>query len=553
MAYDKRQGEVALGLFVDGLEVKFAHLGIKGKQVSVYDVKTANLVSRLEEQPAMEAGMLESMDAGTGATGDIFGGEAPTPTPAEPTGGVSEEITGAETNSSVILSLLSGFPPSAYTLGYSIIEPSIYYHVTESDFGLRGKKLRNRIMEELRAVRATSPSADALDYVQTEEGGLLCAIREDGTALMNTLDQLKSFFGNRPVRLQLIDTGEFALMNLVRANYELGPEEISLLVYVGREFTRLIFMKGSDFLHFAPSIGEGSDSSNIQNTVYSRVLLEQDTVGVTELNHIVLAGESQKLDFKSFFLEQFPNVDVDYLHMPYLDLTPLPAELQERVSEYAIPIATAWKLLEPDKEEFYPINLIPSSVLEEQRIFKVAWHGYLAMLLIFFLTVYFTSQIPVRLKELDAKQAQLVQLENQVKENQRLQARIDSMSLIGAKYQNELSLYERLIPGSDIWGRTISQTTRGVEDLNSVWLTDITTTDAGGMTMNGYAIFRSRVPRFTRLYENATLRQALVQEIRDKVVYKFTVEVPGVVPKAPPGAVPPETPAAGAEPGEQPG
>ena len=550
MAYDKRQGKVGVGLFVDGLEVKFAHLGLKGKQASVYSLKTVNLVGRLEEHRVIEAGIMEAMDTGVGATEDIFGGgAAPALAPTGPIGEVGEEITGSETNSSVILGLLSGFPPAKYLLGYSIIEPSIYYHVAESDYGLGGKRLKNRIVEEIRAVRASSPRLDALDFVPTEEGGLLCAIREDGMALFHTLESLKSFFGNRPVRLQLIDTGEFALMNLVRGNYELGDEEISLAVYVGTEFTRLIFMKGNHFLHFAPSIGEGSDSPNIQNTVYSRVLLEQDSVGVTRLDHIILAGECRKLDFKSFFLEQFPDLDVDYLRTPKLDLSPLSSEEQEQMSDYAIPIATAWRLIEPKKDEFYPVNLIPSRVLEEQRVFKLAWHGYLAMVLIFFLTVYFTSQIPSLNQELLTKQAKLVQLENQVEQNKRIQGSIDSLNLMVTKFQDALSLYDQLIPGSDVWAKTISQTTTGVEDLNSVWLTDVTTTQGGGMTVNGFAIFRSRIPRLTGLFENATLRQVLVEEIRDKVVYRFSIEVPSVITK---GGTP-AAPGAGPAPSVQPG
>ncbi len=539
MAYDIRQGKVGVGFFIDGIEVKFAHLGAKGKQVSVYGLKAASLVTRLEEHRVVEAGMLESMDSGLETTEDIFGGSgAATAPPAAAVGEMGEvDVTGAETNGTVILGLLSGFPPSKYTLGYSIVEPTIYYHITESDYGIRGrKKLKNRIIDELRAVRATAPSLDALDYVPTEEGGLLCAVREDGTALLNTLDQLKSFFGNRPARIQLIDTGEISLMNLVRTNYELGDEEVSLVVYVGTEFTRLIFMKGMHFLHFAPSIGEGSDSPNIQNTVYSRVLLEQDSVGVTRLDHIILAGECQKLDFKTFFLEQFPELDVDYLRMPNLDLSPLSPELQEQVSEFAIPIATAWTVVEPERDEFYPINLIPPAALEAQRVFRLAWHGYLAMLSIFFLTLYFTSQIPLRNQRLQTKRVDLEQLGTQVEQNKRVQASIDSLSLLVTKFQDALALYERLIPGADVWGKTISQTTRGVEDLNSVWLTDVSTTQGGGITLNGFAIFRSRVPRLSGLFENATLRQVLVQEIRDKIVYKFSIEVPDVAPKPPPAS-----------------
>ena len=61
----------------------------------------------------------------------------------------------------------------------------------------------------------------------------------------------------------------------------------------GAEFTRLIFMRGEHFHQFAPIIGEGYDSPNLQNTVYSRLLLEQDNLAIPHIRRIILAGECE--------------------------------------------------------------------------------------------------------------------------------------------------------------------------------------------------------------------------------------------------------------------
>ena len=89
-------------------------------------------------------------------------------------------------------------------------------------------------------------------------------------------------------------------MNLVRMNYDLQPQDVSVVIYVGVEFTRLIFMRGDHFYQFAPILGEGYDSPNLQNTVYSRLLLEQDNLAIPRINRIILAGESQRIGFKEF-------------------------------------------------------------------------------------------------------------------------------------------------------------------------------------------------------------------------------------------------------------
>ena len=49
----------------------------------------------------------------------------------------------------------------------------------------------------------------------------------------------------------------------------------------------------------------------------------------------------------------------------------------EKIARYAIPIALAWKTLEPKNKKFSTTNLLPNKVIENQKYSKIAWHGYL--------------------------------------------------------------------------------------------------------------------------------------------------------------------------------
>src|ERR1051326_2221851 len=242
----------AVGIFVDGLELKLAKLSIKKGNVVLDDLLSATLAAKLEERHAASV-ELENI------------GES-TETFALPTSEMTEVATGD--NSSVLLGLLSKFPSSTYVFGYAISEPSIYYHTFESDFGLKGTKLKQRVLDELRTVRAVQPALDAIDFFHSVDKSLVTVVRENGTTLLNLMDQIKPFLGKRLPRIALIEVADIALMNLARVNYGFTPDEITTIIYVGVEFTRLIFMKGSEFFHFAPVLGEGYDSPNIQNTVY---------------------------------------------------------------------------------------------------------------------------------------------------------------------------------------------------------------------------------------------------------------------------------------------
>ena len=62
---------------------------------------------------------------------------------------------------------------------------------------------------------------------------------------------------------------------------------------------------------------------------------------------------------------------------------PLSAEQQESISDYAVPIGVAWKILDQANRDLYAVNLLPAAVKEGQRMFKLAWHGYLLLALLF--------------------------------------------------------------------------------------------------------------------------------------------------------------------------
>ncbi|MBI3787457.1 MAG: hypothetical protein HY276_04280, partial [Ignavibacteriales bacterium] len=295
MPYQAGQGKTAVGLFVDGLELKFVQLSLKGNKVTLRDYKTVALVQKFEEKQAAaateEPGALEDIN-----TGDSFGEPA-----------VAAETPGEEgqNNGSVLLSLLTDLPSSKYNLSFALSEPGVTYQEFEGDFGLKGSKLKKHVAQELSAMRSAAPSVDALDFIPTAPGGILSIVREDGLQLFELLNEIKPFIGNRAPNINIIDSSDVSLMNLVRSSYELQEEEITVVVYVGNDFSRLIFMRGKEYLHFAPVISEGYGSSNIENTIYSRILLEQDNIALTRIDRILLCGESHKVNLRESLGPQF--------------------------------------------------------------------------------------------------------------------------------------------------------------------------------------------------------------------------------------------------------
>ncbi|NUN68724.1 MAG: hypothetical protein HUU02_03335 [Bacteroidetes bacterium] len=512
MPYTKGEGKTILGIFVDGLDVKFVHLALKNKRITLHDVRTVNLVKRLEERVAGADGgsdsfdMMDSLEAS--GVKDEF---------AEASGGAS--------NSEVIIGLLAEYPTSAYKLVYSISEPSIYYQQFEDNFGLSGMKLKKKLVDELAATRSVKPTIDSLSYIPAAEGQILSVIREDGLGLLDLIDSVRDFLGKRTPKLQFVETSDISLMNMVRTNYELGESEVSIIVYVGTEFSRLIFMKGEFFFHFAPVISEGRLTPNIENTIYSRILLEQDSAGIVRIDRIFLAGEAVKIDLKQFLAPQFAEAPIEYLVSPTLDMSEFQDNPETIISEYAIPIASAMRALEPKNKRYYDIDLLPTSYREGQKVFKLAWHGYLLLLVIFGVTFFFTSRFAELNDDVRRSRADLQKKQEKLAENQRLQGILDDLIARNAQYESALKVYDQLMPNYNRWSKMFNHLTGTMESVNAVWIKDISARGDTSMNLTGYTVYRQRIPRIANMFENATLQAVDIENIRGKDVYRFNLVV----------------------------
>jgi hypothetical protein len=512
MSYSKGEGKTVLSLFVDGLDIKFVHCALKNKRIYLHDIKTVSLVKRLEERslsPDSGGDGLDLIDSlETGEMKDEFA-----------------EGEGGQTNSEVIIGLLAEYPTTAYSLVYSISEPSVYYQQFEDNFGMSGSKLKRKLVDELAATRSVKPAMDALGYIDAAEGQILSMIREDGLGLLDLIESVKDFLGKRVPKVPFLETSDVALMNLVRNNYDIEESEISVVIYVGTEFSRLIFMKGPAFFHFAPVISEGRLTPNIENTIYSRILLEQDSAGIMRIDRIFLAGDAHKIDLKQFLSPQFAESPIEYISAPTLDTSEFEESNENIVSEYAIPIASAMRALEPKNQRYYHIDLLPVSFREGQKIFKLAWHGYLLLATIFFVTFYFTSSYQEQNEEVRRSRLELQKKQEQLAENQRLQMILDSLGGQNSQFESALAVYDSLIPNYNRWSKVFTHLTNSFEGVNSVWIKDMVARVDSSIELNGYSVYRQRIPRIATMFEEATLQSVDMENIRGKDVYRFNLVI----------------------------
>ncbi len=521
MARNKKfSGKLAVGIFVDGLSLQVACLAKSGKKVRFVDAQIVNLATKLEttvagaqvfEQPTSPAEATPIDITSETATADLL---------------FTEVGKGAQDNASILIGVLSKYPKRKYKLAISTSEPYIYYATFESNWGLKKDKLKSKLIEELSKGRANGALApDAVNYVEFPDGSVLAIVRDARIALIDLLDSIKKSIGGRIPKISFVESPEFSLVNLVKLNYKFPPNAITVIIYVGHEFSRLIFMKGNELYHISPVIGEGIDSYNIANTIYSRLILEQDSLGLPFINNIILAGEAQSAGVKEILEQMFPDdVNIDYIKFPNLSPNGADPLLLESLPRVAVAIGSAWRTLEIKNKELYSIDLTPFEIREGQKVFKLGILGWIFLLLIPLLTFQVTTKIAEINRSLKEVQTELQRKKSELVELQVIQEQVEFARQKLAYYKSTFGVLDSMRAKTDIWSEFLHKISTEAKNVGRIWITDVDAGDPNNITIRGYSLYRNRIPRFSNAIGNATLMQVQVQEIRGRTVYQFEIK-----------------------------
>ena len=533
MPNQAKQGKTAVGLLVDGLQLKYAQLSLTAGKVILREFKTVTLPAKLEEKaPApITQGLAEIADGDVSAR---IGEELKTATAEAPLAGVSA-------NANALLELLKSIPAKQYTVSIALAEPAVRYYEFDTDFGVNGTKRKEKISEKLGESGGVAPALDSFDVIPSATGGLLCIARQGGLPLYDLLTQIRGSLNGNVPKVKLIHSADVALEEIVRSSYDLPEDSISAIAYVGSDYSRVVILQGNHHLHFAPIINEGYATPGIENTLYSRIRLERENIAHTKIDRIFLAGESDKINLLDAIAPQFPEAKVEYLKAPDIDraLFPAPAEV---VSEYAIPISVAWRALQPNLRGAYDIDLLPTFVREAQKAFGLAWHGWLTAALMVVSVVYFSFSLVPRAGKLRQARQALDQRQEELATLNQYKTRKKTLTADMSKYEIGMKEYRSIAQGAGRWTRILDFLAANVGKMNSIWIQSIRPVEGNpaAFDLGGRSYVLSKIPALVGIFEKASLLQLRTVNVRNQDVYEFDIRVEKVdkddIPYIPPAA-----------------
>ncbi|MBN2365720.1 MAG: hypothetical protein EH225_06970 [Calditrichaeota bacterium] len=518
--YKEFSGKMAVGLFVEGHYLHVVCLAKQGNQLKLVDgqmVKMSKTMETVHVQKEIfsDGGAEDIADLSDAMNGGNGSGDMP-----DETFSITEKDVGNYDNIEVLQRVLFQYPSNKFQMGIAISEPQIYYMYFGTDWGLQGEKLKKRVIEEVSRERNALEmhTPDAIYNTKLGDGRLMAIVRESEVNVINSLQYLQS--ENRKVlpKISFVESAETALVNLVNANYFFNEQDLTIIVYLGNEYSRLTFLQGHEIYNISYIIGAGLDSENITHTIYSRILLEQDNLNLPQVQNIILTGEAYQVNLKEFLQEKLSeDIAIDYLKLPNLDVE----DEEIDISKYAVAIGSAWRTA-ADKEPFkYDVDLLPHTFRESQKRFKLGLIGWLllfALPAVSFLTTVKVIEQRTQLTELLSQQETVQQELNYLQD---IEAKLIEKRKVLDNYQKAFGVVDEMSVGIERWNKFLYKLSQNQDKVGRIWITDVIKGKENDVLLKGYSVYKDRIPLLSNAMSSGDLNSVLVQKIRERTVYQF--------------------------------
>lgn len=540
-----------IGLAIQDDYIRVAKLRVSGSSVKLIKLDEYSLVEKLKAQS--QQNRVKQGAGGDGDADDIFGleedddegdeiddlddldfdslgeeedleGDAFSMSDEGMSMDMVEETENPQTNEMVLYNLLTGLESDKIQAGLNIpAGHAIFQVIRDTDFNeVKRKDLINDIENKLESIYGASNSKDNYSYEVREDGSLFLGSVDEESVTLGLLNRTLELYTDN-ISVEDIIPDEILLVGLARANYELDADEITGIIQFGKESCRVVFMKGEEIWLVSPIINEGTGTKSFMNTVFSKILFQLDTGEVPSLDRIVLANNTIGEPAIEFFRDSFPDIDVQNLTLDE-ELIDVANVDPASVPRFTTAIGTALAASGVAKNDFPDLSFVPTYVEDRQKIFKLQWHGIVILVLIFLTPITFNYFYQQNVQKINSLTSELRQTNSSI---ERLNPIVEDTRALEQKIsglQDKLVLLSDLSEGSREWSAKLDILNNGIDGVNNSWITSMSQSGEGA-TLQGYTLYRTRIPDIVNIFDQATLMSVNNEEIRDQRVYRFAITV----------------------------
>lgn len=404
---------------------------------------------------------------------------------------------------------------------------TIYQFLNDLNYSeVKKKELLDIIEDKLYSLYNRQPNEDLYDFEIRDDGTLVIGSLENESP---TLSLVHNAGINNKEKYLIGDVtpDESVMMGLYREHYEMDSEIITALLQVGKSRSRLLFMKGEMLLQVSPIINEGYDDKNYLSTIFSKILFQIDTGEVPGLDQLIIFNNGKGANVLDFFRESFSELKVEEFSFNEEKII-YGDTLSSTIPFYTTAIGLAEIAAKSEITKKIRLSFLPSYVIDQQKIFRLQWHGILLLVLIGLSPIllnYFYQQNRAQIVSLESESAQLSQMITNVEP---LVTRSEELSLELSSMQEQLTLLQDLNENNIKWTVTLDRFNQAVQNTGGLWVTSFRQNEDLIM-VDGLSLYQERIPELAARFETVTLLNVRKQEVREREIFSFSMMIRDVV------------------------
>lgn len=443
---------------------------------------------------------LEGVDAESSATSDV---DAPS------IGALGAALNGINLNSLEFVPALT--------------EPAIYYHPFDGKNDLKGAKLVEAILSDIRLSKSVNVDKENMDFIELADGSLLSAFIDGPVACVNLVNNIAGFFGKKFFKVPTIKSSDIALAYYVAKRKKFFPDDQSLVVYIGKEYSKLIFLQGRKLKHIGSTLDIGTTNLHTYDVYFSKILLEMENGGITSLDNIIVCGEDDSENLILSFYGTFPEANVSRLEFDDLDLSQLNDEAKAKFSSFSVPIATATEFFDELAKEHKGINILPKYISEEQKFFQFSWHSFAVLPLLFIAAFLLTLKMLQNGKELSSLDNDIKQKNIIIRQNQETLSKISELEGKISSFGQTQAILDSAAVGTGVWKNVLKDVSGFCGSKQNIWISKLARENSNSVVIEGYSLSKYSPTDLAYSLETARLNSMMNEALREKNAYKYNL------------------------------
>lgn len=423
----------------------------------------------------------------------------------------------------LLQSALIGLKLASFQFIPIITEPIVNYHNYDGPRDENKKKLLQSVVNDIQTVKGITVDVDSVDVTELNEKTMLSVFIEGDIPCVSLVNLLANYNKRRYFKIPTVKTAELSLAYYVSKTYKFFPEDNTLIIYIGKEYSKLIFLEGQRLKHIGATLDIGTKNLHTYDVYFSKILLEMENGGIPKLDNIILCGEDRSENLILSFFGTFPEANVSELKFEDFDTSILSEEDTKNLALFAIPIASAVEYFDELNKTHIGVNFLPKYIQEHQKFLQFGWHSYAILPILFGAAFFFTFQIlssDRNIKELDFE---IARLEAAQRQNQALVEEITPLSNRINSFDATQAILDSASTGAGIWNSTITSVADFIERRRNFWLTKLETVEPEEIKINGFALTRSVLTEFAQYSNTALLKFINYEPLRDKSAFAYTI------------------------------